>query len=37
MGTSVKEKVLKVERESYERKCNESRYTYFIRSVVRSK
>ena len=37
MGTSVNEKVLKVERESYESKSNESRYTYFIRGVIRNK
>ncbi len=37
MGASVKEKVLKVERESYESKGNESRYTYFIRGVIRNK
>ena len=37
MGASVNEKVLKVERECYESKSNEIRYTYFISGVIRNK
>jgi len=37
MGTSVNEKVLKIEREAYTSKDNESRYTYFVSGVIRNK
>ena len=37
MGTSVNEKVLKVERECYLSKENEKRFTYFVRGTIRNK